>query len=246
MDATDVMTHSPMTIAPSTSVRRIAEIMSERRISGLPVVDDAGKLIGIVTEGDLIRRAELGTERKRGGLLETLFSASSDVEDFIAANGKTAADVMTNDVVAVAPDATLRQIAHLFATRGIRRVPVVDNDKVVGVVSRADLVHAIAAKSVGSERPTLSDRQIRDLVLAEFRRHPFSARTDTRVFVLDGVVTLWGFAGSENDHHALRLIAEGIPGVKVVEHQPRRPLPAFGIDPLPSHRLTVVARDENE
>ena len=116
MDACDVMRTAVLTIEPSTSIEQIAELMTKRRVSGLPVVDADGRLLGIVTEGDLYRRVDLGTERRSRGLLEMLFPAQPEAREYVAARGTVASEVMTSEVIVVEPETTLRQIADLFET----------------------------------------------------------------------------------------------------------------------------------
>jgi CBS domain-containing protein len=245
MDACDVMTTAVLTIQPSTSIEQIAELMTKRRVSGLPVVDADGRLLGIVTEGDLYRRADLGTERRGRGLLEMLLPAQPAAKEYVEARGTVASEVMTSEVIAAAPDTTLRQIADLFETKGFRRVPVLENGRLVGIVSRADLVRALASRKVGGVPAKLDDRQIRDLVLSEFRRLPFGLRSEGSVIVTDGVVHLWGFVPSDDEKNALRMAASGVPGVKSVEDHTRRFIAAFGIDAAPKSKVTVVERDPN-
>ena len=212
MQTQDVMTRDVVTVEPGTPVEAIARQMVDHQISGLPVVEPSGRMVGMVTDGDLYRRTELATERHRFSWLELFWSAKADAIDYVASHGRTARDVMTADVFAVAPETSLRQVADLLEAKHIRRVPVVTDGKLVGIVSRANLVQAFAAISQKHAADGPSDRRIRDLVLAEYKRQPWG-QTEGNVIVTDGIVHLWGFVGSETEVTALRLSAEAIPGI---------------------------------
>lgn len=214
MHAQDIMTREVVTVKPHTSVREAAKVMVNHRISGLPVVDASHRLVGIVTDGDLYRRAELGTERQRGGWLKTLGLGGKWAESYVEAHGRTVEDVMTTDVIAVMPATPLSQIADVFEKKRIHRVPVMAGSKVVGIVSRANLVQALAAIPPRAADRDRNDQSIRDLVIAAYRRLPCGLPTEWNVIVRNGVVHLWGFVPSLANLAALRVAAEGIPGVK--------------------------------
>lgn len=214
MHARDIMTREVVTVKPQTPVREAAKLMVNHRISGLPVVDASHRLVGIVTDGDLYRRAELGTERQRGGWLKTFGLGGKYAESYVEAHGRTIQDVMTTDVIAVTPSTPLRQIADVFEKKRIHRVPVVADSQVVGIVSRANLVQALAAISPRAADRDSNDQHIRDLVIAAYRRRPCGLPSEWNVIVRDGVVHLWGFVPSLANQAALRVAAEGIPGVK--------------------------------
>ncbi len=240
MFAIDVMSSPVITVEQATSVGEIARLMSERRITGVPVVDAAGKLVGMVTDGDLCRRAELGTERNPEGLLDRLFNTRPDAHDYVEARGRTAADVMTREVYAVRPETPLNRVADVFEARRIRRAPVIDDGKLVGIVSRADLVRSLAANVQDAPPANLTDRQVRDLVMAEFKRLSFGLRSEGSVIVQDGVVHLWGFVPDETERRALRIAVEAIPGVKAVEDRTGRFFQPFGVDAKSPSKVTVV------
>ncbi|HBK08345.1 MAG TPA: hypothetical protein DDZ81_21265 [Acetobacteraceae bacterium] len=214
MRAQDIMTKDVVTAKPNTPVRDAAKLMVKHRISGLPVVDASNHLVGIVTDGDLYRRAELGTGKQRHGWLKTLGLDGTWAEAYVEAHGRTVHDVMTADVTAVTPATTIRQIADVFERKRIHRVPVVAGGKVVGIVSRANLVQALAAISPEEFDQKRNDQYVRDLVIAEYRRLPCGLPSEWNVIVKDGVVHLWGFVPSLANLAALRVAAEGIPGVK--------------------------------
>ena len=192
--ARDIMTTNVLTVTPITPVRDVAQLMVEHRISSVPVVHGS-ELVGIITDGDLYRRAELGTEKRHRTWLQML-AFHNRTADYVQIHGRTARDVMTTDVIAVEPTTTLRQIADLFETKRIRRVPVVADGMVIGIVSRANLVQALATISSEDLQGTATDRQVRDLVIAEYKRLPFGLPSEWNVVVKDGIVHLWGFVPS--------------------------------------------------
>jgi CBS domain-containing protein len=191
MRARDIMTTNVLTVTPITPVRDVAQLMVEHRISSVPVVHGS-KLVGIITDGDLYRRAELGTEKRHRTWLSMLAFHNERAADYVQIHGRTARDVMTTDVIAVEPTTTLRQIADLFETKRIRRVPVVADGTVIGIVSRANLVQALATISSEDLQRTATDRQVRDLVIAEYKRLPFGLPSEWNVIVKDGIVHLRG------------------------------------------------------
>jgi CBS domain-containing protein len=241
MRAQDVMTTQVVAVEPDTPIREVARVMVERRITGLPVQAPDGRLVGIVSDGDIYRRAELGTDRhRRRSWLEFFAADPRHAEDYVEAHGRLARDVMSCDVIAVAPETSLCQIADLFETRRIRRVPVVKDGKVVGIVSRANLVQAFASSAPQQADSAVGDRRIRDMVLAEYRRHPWGPRAEANVVVTDGGVHIFGLVDSEAEQHALRVAAEGIPGVKGFQDHTVRRLEDIGARPRIESIVTVV------
>jgi len=215
MKAADVMTPKVVTVRPETAVIDAIKLMLQDQISGLPVVDKSGELKGIVTEGDFLRRAELGTERKRKRWLEWLIGPGL-VDEYIHSHGRKVEDVMTPDVRTVGPDAALEDIVKLMERHRVKRVPVVENGKLIGIVSRANLLRAlgtIAADARVSTRSIASDTVIRRSILAEMQAQTWAPIGRISVVVWDGTVHFWGTIGDENQRRALRVLAEGIPGV---------------------------------
>lgn len=219
MNASDVMTRDVITIAPETAVVEIVRLLLGRGISGVPVVDAAGAVVGVVSEGDLLRRSEIGTEKQRGTLLSFFTGVATLASDYVRSHGATAKDVMTSTVVSVAPTATLAEIADVMEEKRIKRVPVIDGGKLVGLVSRSNLLRAAASRLGAQLSDKVSDdRSLRAGVLAELGRHPWGRRSDNSVVVTDGVVHLWGLVTSPEESRALELAATGIPGVKSVQN----------------------------
>jgi CBS domain-containing protein len=215
MKARDVMVSPVITVKPSSSVKEVAKIFLERRVSAAPVIDDQGKLVGIVSEGDLMHRAEAGTERHRSWWLRALTAEETLAAEYIKAHGRKVADVMTRDVITAAPDTPLHEIAALLEKKSIKRVPIVKNGHLVGIVSRANLIQAVASTRKELEIP-LSDNAIRDKLLAHLQGQAWAHTLLLNVTVNGGVVDLWGITGSEAERKAIRVAAESTPGVSAV------------------------------
>ncbi|CAA0107578.1 Inosine-5'-monophosphate dehydrogenase [Starkeya nomas] len=224
MKARDVMT-SPVITAKSTDlVVHVARQLLDNRISAVPIVDDGGEVVGIVSEGDLLRRAEAGTERRRSWWLEALLDDSTLAAEYVKAHGRTAADVMRRPVVTAKPDTPLDEIASLMEEHRIKRIPIVEGGKLVGIVSRSNLIQAVARRSMGLEIP-LSDSAIREQVMTRLREQPWANTWRLNVTVDDGVVNLWGIANADAERRALRVVAETTPGVRAVnDHLIREPM----------------------
>ena len=219
MIASDVMTRNVISVAPDATVAEAVELMLERGISGLFVVDASGTLAGIVTEGDLLRRDELGTERRKSWWLRLIASPGRQAADFTRAHGRKVADVMTRDVVSVAANAPLEDIVALMEQHRIKRVPVLEGDHVAGVVSRADLLRALSVAARGHTGSAPDDRTIRDHILDTLAKQSWAPRTTLNVTVVNGVVDLWGTISNDQERRAICVIAENTPGVnKVIDH----------------------------
>jgi CBS domain-containing protein len=218
MRAGDVMTADVVTVGPGARVDEIARLMLEHHISAVPVVDAAGGLVGIVSEGDLVRRVETATVGRRAWWLELLADPAALARDYVKTHGRRAADVMTREVLTVGVDTPLEDVARLLERRGVKRVPVVREGRVIGIVSRADLVRGLAVRPVQPPPGgAADDRVIRDRVLAALRGQPWWIGAYRNVVVVDGVVHLWGLARSPAEREAMRVAAETVPGVQRVE-----------------------------
>jgi CBS domain-containing protein len=229
----DVMTTNVLTVDPNTPVQAVAKLLSERGISGVPVVDAADRLVGIVSEGDLLHRVETGTERRperltgqrRSWWLDTIASDQDLARGYAKSHGRTAKDVMTRDVISVTDTTELADVAMLLETKRIKRVPVLRDGKLVGIVSRANLVRALAVtKSDPAIDADSDDRTIRHKLIAELMGQEwFKALKWFKIWAADiivrsGVVHFW-FSDdqSEEERRALRVAAENIAGVRRVE-----------------------------
>jgi len=235
MRAMDVMTTNVITVDPDTAVQALATLLSERGISGVPVVDKDGRLVGIVSEGDLLHRAETGTERRtqrrRSRWLDTFAADQEAARDYVKAHGRSVQEIMTREVISVSDTTELADIATLLETKRIRRVPVVRDGKLVGIVSRANLVRALAMMK---NQPTIDadndDRTIRQKLLTELQGHEWVHMWGADILVRDRVVHLW-FSDdrSEDERQAVRIAAENIAGVRQVQEHivPAAVFPAF-------------------
>jgi CBS domain-containing protein len=216
MNVADVMTRHVISVSPDASVEDAARQMLERGISGLVVVDAKGELAGVVTEGDLLRRDELGTERSRPWWLRLLVSPGRQALDFTRTHGRRVRDVMTDQVVTVAADATLEDVVELMEQHRIKRVPVTEGNRVVGVVSRADLLRALVVSSRNDAPVATDDRSVRAAVLDAVDKQSWTPMTTLNVTAADGVVDLWGTITNEDERRAICVLAENTPGVKRV------------------------------
>ena len=217
MKAADVMTHKVVSVQPDTPVAEAVRLMLQDDISGLPVIDTLGRLVGIVTEGDFLRRTETGTERQRPRWLSFLLGPARLAQEYVHTHGQKVAEVMTSDVFSVTELTPLAKIVELLERHRIKRVPVTRDGKLVGIVSRADLLRAMASLA-GEVVPTApDDSAIRKTLLGEFAKQPWVPQVSTNVIVRNGVVHLWGVIFDEEQRQAMIVAAENAPGVKGVE-----------------------------
>ncbi|MGQ0674843.1 MAG: CBS domain-containing protein [Rhodospirillales bacterium] len=219
MLAKDVMTREVCTVGPDTAVAEVASILVKRHISAVQVVSEKGRLCGVVSEGDLLRRVETGTERRRSWWLEMLSETRDLAAEYVKSHGLSAKDVMTTNVVTVGEDTELAEIAGLLERNRIKRVPVMRGGKLVGIVSRANLLQALAAAGARKARSPADDRALREAVIKSFKSQPWTPDLTVNVTVQDGQVSLYGLVASEDERRALRVAAEEIAGVGKVNDQ---------------------------
>ena len=229
MRARDIMTTNVVTVSPETDIAEAVRLMLDRQISGVPVIDDSGRLIGILTEGDLMRRAELVTGRQLWWI-NPISSPEQEAKAYVKAHGLKVKDVMTKEVVTINEQEPLDRIAMVFEERGIKRTPVMRSGKIVGIVSRANLLRSLAAKKISDAAP--SDGQIRSTILATAAEDAAIRVILVDVTVNDGVVHLWGNTASEAERDAFRVVAENTKGVREVQNH-IRVLPRSNVDYLP-------------
>lgn len=217
MNAAEIMSHPVIGIGPDEPIAEAARRMLQHRISGLPVTR-GDTLMGIVTEGDLLRRAETGTERRRPRWLELLVGPGPLAADYIAAHGRKVGEVMTGTVVSVTPQEALSAVVDVMEERHIKRVPVIEQDRLVGIISRANLVRALVQRltEAAAAEPNATDTEIQDRVRAILEREPWGPRFSVEVTVKDGIVQLDGAVTDDRERTALRVAAENVPGVKGV------------------------------
>jgi CBS domain-containing protein len=208
-----------VSIAPDAGVLEAVRLMLQRHISGLPVIDRSGTLVGVVTEGDFLRRSETGTERKRPRWLEFLMGPRRLADEYVHTHARKVEDVMTREPVTITEDAALDEVVRIMERRRIKRLPVVRGGEVIGIVSRANLLHALASLGAAAAPLANTDAEIRRQLLAEFDKQTWAPVALVDVVVKDGVVELWGTITEEAQGEALKVCAENIPGVKsVVSH----------------------------
>ncbi len=216
MKAKDVMSHRVISVEPGATILQAIRLMLQNRISGLPVVDAGGRLAGIVTEGDFLRRAETGTERKRPRWIENLLTSGKRADEYVRTHARKVEEVMTRDPLTVVEDVPLEEVVKVMEKHRIKRVPVVRGQKVIGIVSRANLLHALAsvAKEVGP--PAHDDEAIRNRLMAELDKQKWAPVPLLNIVVRNGMVELWGTITDERQRQALTVVAENIAGVKGV------------------------------
>ena len=216
MKAADIMTRNVVSVQPQTTILQAADLMLQHRISGLPVVDSGGHVVGIVTEGDFLRRTETGTQRKRPRWLQFLVGPGRLAEEYVHSSSRRIEDVMTQAVHTIGEDRPVGDVVELMERHRIKRLPVLRDDRLVGIVSRANLLHALA--SVGREIKSTSadDVAIRERLLTELNQQDWAPVGLIDVIVRNGTVELWGTILDERKRRALIVAAENVPDVKSV------------------------------
>jgi CBS domain-containing protein len=217
MKAADVMTRNVITVPITACVQDVAAILLKHSISAVPVVNDPGELLGIVSEGDLMRRPESETEKHRSWWLELLTPRDTLAFEFVKSHSRKVTDVMTRQVVTAGPDTPLHEIADLLEKKQVKRVPIVEGGKLVGIISRANLLRGLA--SLGKEfaaETKESDSEIRERIFTDLKQKPWASTTLVNIIVHDGVAELWGLVDSRTQKDAIRVVAEVTPGVRAV------------------------------
>jgi CBS domain-containing protein len=226
LTAADVMTTDVITASPETSVRDIAALLREKRISGVPVVTSDNTVVGIVSEGDLMRHAEIVGEQRHSWWLRLFDHPNALAHEYAKAHGRVARDVMSSDPITVDAAVSLAEIARILESHRIKRVPVVRDGKLMGIVTRANLLQAMATVEV-AKSATVNDRAIREQLLKSLAAQSWANLGLKNIIVQDGVIHLWGFVENEEERRALRIAAQNVPGAKSVEdHLQRYHIPA--------------------
>lgn len=216
MLAQEIMTRSVATVRRDSSLQDAVTAMLDHGLSGLPVVDDGGRPVGMLSEGDLLRRSELGTERKRPRWLAFLASPGRLAEEYTHTHGRLVADVMTDKVYSVAPDTPLQEVVQLMERHRIKRVPVLENGLLVGIISRANLLRALALAAPALPAGNRSDEEIRQRLARELASTAWAPRYMVDHVVQNGVVHLYGTILDEREREAICVAARNTPGVKEV------------------------------
>ncbi|TAV42122.1 CBS domain-containing protein [Rhizobium leguminosarum] len=213
-----IMTSTPITVTASTSVAEAAKLMLDNKISGLPVVDASGALVGIVSEGDFLRRSELNTERKRSWLLDWLTSPGKIADEYVRAHGRRVEEVMTAPVSAIAPTASVSDAVRLMERQDIKRLPVVADGRLVGIVARSDLLRALS-QALPIAAVSAGDAQIQAAIDAELARQSWSRNGFIHCRVANGVAELTGTIFDERERLAAKVAVENVPGVTSIRDQ---------------------------
>ena len=231
MKAADVMTKAVISIPSDGTVEEAVRVMLEHHVSALPVIDADGKLVGLVSEGDLMRRIEKPQSARRSWWLELLEGSGDSARDFVKLRSHHVADVMTRDVITAQEETTVAEVARLLEKHHIKRVPVVKDARVVGIVSRANLLHALSSAEDGRvPNPSNDDRALRGQIEKALKEVPGVAANLLNLTVNAGAVSVWGVVGDETEIGAIRVAVENVPGVRSVEmHVGRLPAWAYGI-----------------
>ena len=238
MKAQDVMTQYVISVGPNDPVSKAVRVMLQNEISGLPVLDTEGRLVGMITEGDLLRRVETGTGRSRPRWLEIFVGPGQLADEYVRTHGRKVSEVMTEHPVTVAEETPLEEVVTLMEKRRFKRVPVVREGKVVGIVSRANLLHALARIASEAKPASADDKIIRAELLATLGAERWAPIPTLDIFVRDGVVDLWGAITDERARRALIVAAENTAGVKAVKDHLAWIDPMSGFTVLPPEEPT--------
>ena len=238
MKVLDVMQRNPITATAETTIEDAVRRMVEHRISGLPVIDATGTVVGILSEGDLLRRVELGTEARMPGWLRWLAGQGRAAGEYARSRALTVGEVMTVPVISVTPETDLAEVAALMESRRIKRLPVLEDGHLVGMLTRHDLVRTLERLLPRADTPPVADAQLRRRLLASLEQQSWAPRASFDVKVEDGVVELLGIVTDERQRKALRVLAENTAGVRgVVDHLLWvDPMSGIPLDPQPWSR----------
>jgi CBS domain-containing protein len=216
MKASDVMVSNVITIGPDASVQDVANLLLSNRISAVPVVDADGRVLGIVSEGDLINRVDTATAHRKSWWLDALASNDALALEYIKTHSRNVSDVMTHDVITASPETSVSEIAALLEKNGIKRVPIVKGGKLIGIVSRANLLQGLASLKEKAPQSHSDDSAIRDQIMRKLSNERWTRPALLTVTVQDGTVDLWGIVDSEVEKKAVSVLAKVTPGVRTV------------------------------
>jgi len=229
MRVKEVMTQPVVVVSPQASIFEAVKLMLQHKISGLVVIDDSGRVAGIITEADLLRRRETGTRYRRPRWIEFIVGPGKLAEEYVHVSGRRVDEVMTREVRTIHEDAPLEDVVGIMERHRVRRVPVVRGDAVVGIVTRADLVHAVMSEANRSRSGSMEDAAIRERLLSHLSAEKWPPSESIDIDVVDGIVTLSGVLVDERQRAALCVAAENIPGVRKVEDRLSWLVPGTGL-----------------
>ena len=217
MQVSDIMTRELVSVAPDASIDAAIDLMLDHHISGLPVIDKAGRLVGILTEGDLLWRPEIGTQRERSNWRDAFVGTRGAARKYVHSHGVRVKDVMTADPVVVAEDASLDDVVRLMEARGVKRLPVTRQGAVIGIVSRANLIRALVAHHRQATRTATDEKLLREQILEEIEAQDWATGVVVDVSIRNGTADLWGTVLEVEQAEALRALVESTPGVQRVD-----------------------------
>ena len=217
MKVSDVMTRRVISVRPEAGIRDAVQLMLKNKISGLPVIDGKRKLVGIVSEGDFLRRGETGTDAQRSPWYDALFGSTEAARAYAHAYGRRVHDVMTGKPITVGENTSLREAVGLMEQHRVKRLPVLRGDKVIGILSRANLISALVKMHRAAPKSSKGDEAIRRRILLAVRKQTWSVGMLVEVVVRDGIVSLWGKVDDPEHRDALKILVEATPGVKRLE-----------------------------
>jgi CBS domain-containing protein len=227
MRAKDIMTTNLSTVTADSLIHEITQCLLTKHISGVPVTDADGRVLGIISEGDIIHRVAATSAGHRSWWARLFDGSENDAAEFVKTHAIHARDIMTREVTTVTEDTPAEEIVRILEKRRIKRVPVLRGERLVGIVSRSDLLRVVLASSpeTGASM-SASDRELRERIMANLEGQDWARVSQLNIVVSDGVAQLWGFVGSDTERNALRVAAETVPGIREVEdHLNLKPIP---------------------
>jgi CBS domain-containing protein len=233
MKAREIMTRDVVTVTQSTSIAEIATLLVRNKISAVPVMSDDNRIAGIVSESDLMHRDETGTDHPKWWL-ELFLSADGRARDYVKSHGLKAENVMTRTVISVSEDADVANIADILESHRIRRVPVLRDGNLVGIISRSDFVRALAHVDAGARDIKRNDATLQKAIYEQVQYQPWINAALLSFTVKDGVADLRGFVDSDDQRQALQVLVEGVRGVQKVNNNVQRGPRQTGLQNIPS------------
>jgi CBS domain-containing protein len=216
MNASDVMAQSVLTIRPEDDVCDAVKLLVDHDISALPVIDEAHHVVGILSEADLLHRDEFGTKKMRPWWLEAITPISVLAMDYAKSHGRKVADLMSEKVISASESTPISELATLFERHRIKRLPIVRDGKLVGVVSRSKLIQALASEPAAAQHDERVDRSIKLDILDRLRGQSWTGFGERNIVVANGVVHIWGLVASPQERKALHVLVESVPGVQSI------------------------------
>jgi CBS-domain-containing membrane protein len=219
MNASDVMVRDVVTVGPDEDVSKAVKLLVDHDISALPVIDSERRVIGVLSEADLIHRENIGTAKQRTWWLEAVTPASMLALDYAKSHGRKVSELMSEHVISADENTSLTDLANILEKHRIKRVPILKHGKLIGIVSRANLIQALASAPPKDESNQLADRGIREAILQRLAEQSWTDFGERNVVVTNGVVHLWGLVSSPEEHKALLALAESVTGVREVSDE---------------------------